>query len=120
MSTSIDTTVFVPSPSRASACLDWLQMLTGAGLILFMWAHMILVASVIIGPGVMNAIAHFFEATYMAQVGGPLIGLIFLLHFVLAARRFLSGPNSSPRSGSTPGCWLTRTHGSGSFRWSRP
>ncbi len=87
MSTSIDTAVFVPSPSRASACLDWLQMLTGAGLILFMWAHMILVASVIIGPGVMNAIAHFFEATYMAQVGGPLIGLVFLLHFVLAARK---------------------------------
>ncbi|WP_045221060.1 fumarate reductase [Desulfonatronum thioautotrophicum] len=86
-SLSIDTAVFVPSPSRSSAYFDWLQMLTGAALILFMWAHMILVASVIIGPGVMNAIAHFFEATYMAQVGGPLIGLIFLLHFILAARK---------------------------------
>ena len=84
---SIDTTMYVQAPSRSSACLDWLQMLTGAALILFMWAHMILVASVIIGPGVMNAIAHFFEATYMAQVGGPLIGFVFLLHFVLAARK---------------------------------
>jgi len=84
---SMNTAMHVPAPSRSSAYLDWLQMLTGAGLILFMWAHMILVASVIIGPGVMNAIAHFFEATGMAQVGGPLIGLLFLLHFVLAARK---------------------------------
>jgi fumarate reductase subunit C len=93
---SIDTAIFVQNPSRSSAYLDWLQMLTGAGLILFMWAHMILVASVIVGPGVMNAIAHFFEATGMAQVGGPLIGLVFLLHFVLAARKipFRAGEQS--------------------------
>lgn len=73
--------------SRLDAGLDWLQMLTGAGLILFMWCHMILVSSVVISPSIMNAIAHFFEATYMAQVGGPLIFLTFLLHFVLAARK---------------------------------
>jgi fumarate reductase subunit C len=74
-------------PTRASAYLDWAQMLSGAVLILFMWAHMILVASVIISPKVMNAIAWFFEATYMAQIGGPVIALIFLFHFVLAARK---------------------------------
>jgi fumarate reductase subunit C len=62
-------------------------MLTGAGLILFMWSHMILVASVNLGPGAMNTIARFFEDTYMVQVGGPMIGLTFLLHFVLAARK---------------------------------
>lgn len=83
----VDSTLHVPKPSRASAYLDWLQMLSGAGLVLFMWSHMILVSSVIFGPGAMNALAHFFEATYMAQVGGPLIGLVFLLHFVLAARK---------------------------------
>jgi fumarate reductase subunit C len=62
-------------------------MLTGAGLILFMWSHMILVSSVILGPGVMNALAVFLEETYMAQVGGPFIAFSFLLHFVLAARK---------------------------------
>jgi len=72
---------------RTSGGLDWLQMLTGAGLILFMWAHMILVAGVVLSPRIMNAIARFFEATYLAQVGGPLIGLVFLVHFVLAARK---------------------------------
>jgi len=84
---TIDTTMYVPAPSRISAYLDWLQMLTGAGLILFMWSHMIMVASVILGPGVMNALAGFLEEYYMAQLGGPIVAFIFLLHFVLAARK---------------------------------
>lgn len=80
----------VASHTRAgssAAYLDWLQMLTGAGLVLFMWSHMVLVASVNFGPAAMNFIARFFEDTYMAQVGGPMIGMTFLLHFVLAARK---------------------------------
>lgn len=72
---------------RLDGVLDWAQMLSGAGLISFMWAHMMLVASVVISPDVMNAIAEFFEKTGMAQVGGPLIFLLFLGHFVLAARK---------------------------------
>ncbi|EPR41436.1 succinate dehydrogenase cytochrome b subunit [Desulfovibrio sp. X2] len=84
---SVEATMHVVRPSRRDAYLDWIQMLTGALLILFMWSHMILVSSVILGQGAMNALAHFFEATYMAQVGGPLIFLAFLLHFVLAARK---------------------------------
>ena len=67
--------------------MDWLQMLSGVSLILFMWCHMLLVSSVVISPKVMDAIAWFFEATGMAQVGGPLIFLVFLTHFVLAARK---------------------------------
>ncbi len=82
---AVDT--YVRAPSRTSAYLDFLQMLTGAALILFMWSHMILVASVIPSPRVMNAIARFLEETYMAQVGGPIIACIFLLHFILAARK---------------------------------
>ncbi len=74
-------------PYRTDAYLDTLQMFTGVALILFMWSHMVLVASVNLGSGVMNAIAHFLEATYLAQIGGPVIALIFLLHFVIAARK---------------------------------
>ena len=84
---AIDTTIYVRSPGVGSALFDWLQMLTGTGLILFMWSHMVLVASVNLGPGAMNTLARFFEDTYMAQVGGPLIGATFLLHFILAARK---------------------------------
>ncbi|WP_460031330.1 succinate dehydrogenase/fumarate reductase transmembrane subunit [Megalodesulfovibrio paquesii] len=62
-------------------------MCTGALLIVFMWSHMLLVSSVLLGASVMNSLAGFFEATGLAQLGGPCIGLLFLLHFVLAARR---------------------------------
>ncbi|MBI5605660.1 MAG: succinate dehydrogenase/fumarate reductase cytochrome b subunit [Deltaproteobacteria bacterium] len=81
-------TLAYPRPSlRTAAYLDFLQMLTGAGLILFMWSHMILVASINLGAGTMNALARFLEDTYMAQTGGPLIGATFLVHFILAARK---------------------------------
>ncbi len=85
-----DQTIARVQPVRTEAYLDFLQMLTGVGLVAFMWAHMILVASVNLDLGggrVMNAIAHFFEATYMAQLGGPLIALVMIFHFVLAARK---------------------------------
>ncbi len=72
---------------RTSAYLDWLQMLSGVALILFMWSHMFLVASVNLGPNVMNRLAEFLEDTYMAQVGGPVVAFVFLLHFILAARK---------------------------------
>ena len=84
---AVDTTTYVRTPGRTSAILDWLQMLTGAALILFMWSHMILVASVVPSPRVMNAIARFLDETYMAQVGGPMIASMFILHFILAARK---------------------------------
>jgi fumarate reductase subunit C len=72
---------------RLDGVLDWAQMLSGASLIVFMWMHMSLVASVLISPNIMNAIAEFFEKTGMAQVGGPLVFLLFLGHFILAARK---------------------------------
>ncbi len=84
---AIDTTIYVRTPSGVAAYLDGLQMLTGVGLIMFMWTHMILVASVNLGADAMNTLAQFFEDTYMAQVGGPIIAFTFLLHFILAARK---------------------------------
>ena len=84
---AVNATMHLARLGRRDAYLDWLQMLTGASLILFMWCHMILVSSVVISPKAMNALAWFFEATYMAQVGGPIIFLVFLVHFILAARK---------------------------------
>ncbi|MDR3441288.1 hypothetical protein [Telmatospirillum sp.] len=75
------------SSRKLSAYLDWLQMLSGAALIIFMWSHLCLVSSVIISPAVMNAIAWFFEVTGFVYLIGPGIFLVFLLHFVLAARK---------------------------------
>jgi fumarate reductase subunit C len=73
--------------SRTAAYLDFLQMLTGVGLIFFMWSHMILVASVNLGAEAMNSLARFLEDTYLAQTGGPMLAVVFLVHFILAARK---------------------------------
>ena len=70
-------------PSR----LDIIQAITGVLLILFLWAHVFLVSSVIISPNLMNGIADFFERTYMAQIGGPLVLLLIVYHFLIAARK---------------------------------
>ncbi|MDB9822689.1 succinate dehydrogenase/fumarate reductase cytochrome b subunit [Deltaproteobacteria bacterium] len=82
-----NSTIHIGKTVRTAAYLDWIQMLTGAGLILFMWTHMILVASVNFGPEIMDSIAWFFEYTYMAQVGGPMIGVAFFVHFFAALRK---------------------------------
>lgn len=83
----VNATMHLAQPGRRDACLDWVQMLTGASLVIFMWCHMLLVSSVVISPKIMNFIAWFFEVTYMAQIGGPAIFVVFLVHFVLAARK---------------------------------
>jgi fumarate reductase subunit C len=83
----IQTISHAREPVRSDAYQDLLQMLTGVALILFMWSHMILVASVNLGSGLMNSIAAFLEDHYLAQIGGPAIALLFLVHFVVAARK---------------------------------
>ncbi len=74
-------------PDRSSAWMDGLQMLSGVALILFMGAHLLLVSSVILSPRLMDAIAWSLETTYLAQLGGPAIAALLLLHFLLAARK---------------------------------
>jgi fumarate reductase subunit C len=82
-----DTTMHVQSPTRTSAVLDWLEVLSGIGLVLFIMGHSLFVASVVFGAATFDGLAGFFETTGLAQVGGPIIALVFLLHFVLAARK---------------------------------
>ena len=72
---------------RCAAFLDWLQMLSGACLILFMLMHLVFVGSVILSPTLMDGLSHTFEATGMAQIGGPIIFILLLVHFLLAARK---------------------------------
>jgi fumarate reductase subunit C len=72
---------------KSDAILDWLQMFSGVALIIFVFMHMSLVSSVIINPDVMDKIANTYEKNYMAQIGGPILFLLFLFHFYLAARK---------------------------------
>ncbi len=84
---SVDGTIESFKGHRLAGWLDWLQMLTGLGLALFLFAHMLFVGSVIFGAHALDFVAELFEKTYLAQIGGPILFLLFLLHGFLAARK---------------------------------
>ena len=83
----VDQTLHVPKSSKISAILDVVQALSGIALVLYMWGHMGLVSSVLLGPWAMDAIAEFMESTYLVQTGGVFVGAGFMIHFVLASRK---------------------------------
>lgn len=40
----------------------------------------------------MDSLAVFLETSYLAQIGGPIILLVMILHFILAARKMPFSP----------------------------
>lgn len=80
-------TLHVPPKNKLSGRLDVLMMVSGFLLAAFVGMHMLFVGSVIISPKLMNALAWFFEELYLVQIGGPLILLVMVGHFILGARK---------------------------------
>ena len=78
------------------ARLDLLQSAAGVALGLFMWVHMLFVASILLGKDVMWVVARFFECYFFFGRSYPgivsaLVGVVILLlvaHAALALRRF--------------------------------
>ncbi len=86
-----------PRKSRWPAKLDILQSLTGLFLALFMWGHMIFVASILLGKDVMWSITKLFEGYYFfggnsyPQLVSIVVGIViivFITHAMLAVRKF--------------------------------
>jgi fumarate reductase subunit C len=81
-----------PVPAR----LDLAQSLSGLFLGLFMWGHMILVASILLGKNAMYTITRFFEGYYFFGKSYPalvavivaFVFAVFIIHAVLAMRKF--------------------------------
>ena len=60
------TTMNPPDPAtRATAWLDLAQGLTGLVLVLFMWAHMVLVSSILLGEGAMYTVTKALEGQFV-------------------------------------------------------
>lgn len=72
---------------RAAAVLDILEACSGLALAVFLWMHMIFVASIFFGPETFDAIAHGLDTSYLSYVGIPPLIAVFFLHFLLAARK---------------------------------
>ena len=84
---------------RWSARLDLLQGLSGLVLVLFMWAHLFAVSSILLGKEAMHRVALFFEGSLIFDTPQPwvvsvvalVIFLLFALHTLLALRKIPDG-----------------------------
>jgi len=84
------------SDARMPARLDFMQSATALFLALFMWVHMLLVSSILLGEDAMFAVTRFFEGYYFFGKSYPtLVALavafvfsIFIVHALLAMRKF--------------------------------
>jgi fumarate reductase subunit C len=84
--------------SAAPARLDVTQSLSGLALALFMWVHLFLVSSILLGKDAMFYVTGFFELSFLhgwrhgypflVSVIGVAIFLIFILHAGIALRKF--------------------------------
>ncbi len=72
---------------KTAAILDILEAMSGLSLALFLWMHMIFVATIYFGADSFDAIAHTLDATRLSYAGIPPLIVIFFLHFLLAARK---------------------------------
>jgi fumarate reductase subunit C len=85
--------------SRWPARLDVVQGATGLALVLFMWAHMFFVSSILLGKDAMWTVTRLFEGYFFFGTSYPwlvsiavavVIGLI-VVHAALAVRKFPAG-----------------------------
>lgn len=85
--------------SRMPARLDLIQSLSGLALALFMWVHLILVSSILLGKDAMLFVTRMMEASFLRPdvpggypilVTGAAVGvfLLFIVHAGLAMRKF--------------------------------
>jgi len=85
--------------SRMPARLDLAQSLSGLALAIFMWTHLILVSSILLGKDAMLFVTHMMEASFLrpdSPGGYPAIPAaialgvfaLFILHAGLAMRKF--------------------------------
>ena len=80
---------------RWPARLDWLQSISGLLLVLFLWCHMFLVSSILLGKDAMYTVARWFEGVplfgkpypiIVAFIAAVVIGLV-VIHALLALRK---------------------------------
>ncbi|MBW2653594.1 MAG: fumarate reductase cytochrome b subunit [Deltaproteobacteria bacterium] len=84
--------------SRMPARLDFAQSGTGLILGIFMWAHMILVGSILLGKGAFNFVAKTMELAFLSDTGHGfpvivffavfIVFTLFITHALLGVRKF--------------------------------
>jgi fumarate reductase subunit C len=83
-------TQVTPLPAAASPIAGTLELATsvsGAALAVFMFMHMSLLSTVLIGAQTMDNLASFLERYYLVQIGAAPLILLAIAHVFLAARK---------------------------------
>lgn len=75
------------SPRDIRSQLDFWQAFSGALLAIFVCVHLVLEGSVVISPKITDWIGVMMEVTYVAQIAAPIILLLIIFHFWIAARK---------------------------------
>lgn len=75
------------SPQEIVSRLDFWQAFSGGLLAIFICVHLVLEGSVVISPNITNWIGWIMEETYVAQIAAPVILLLIVFHFWIAARK---------------------------------
>lgn len=75
------------SPKDIRSQLDFWQALSGGLLAIFVCVHLVLEGSVVISPKLTNWIGWIMEEMWLAQIAAPIILLLIIFHFWIAARK---------------------------------
>ncbi|TCS44032.1 fumarate reductase cytochrome b subunit [Reinekea marinisedimentorum] len=94
-------TVDLGRPTRLSAWMDIVQGVTGLFLVVFMWAHMFLVSSILLGKDAMYFVTRLFEGElFFGRAFPQLVSMlaffiltVLFVHAFLALRRFPTSAN---------------------------
>jgi fumarate reductase subunit C len=86
--------------NRAPAWLDLAQSLSGLALGIFMWTHLLLVASILLGKDAMQFVTDLMEAKFLTDgehgypvlvtITGIAVSTLFIVHAGIALRKFPS------------------------------
>lgn len=77
---------------RFVARVDLIEMISGLLLVLFMFGHLLMLSTILVGLDTMNGLAEFLERPpfYLAQIGAVGVAFLLLVHLVTAGRKLPS------------------------------
>ncbi len=77
---------------RLAARVDLIEMISGLLLVLFMFGHLLMLSTILLGPDTMNGLAGLLERPplFMAQIGAVGVAVLLLVHLVTAGRKIPS------------------------------
>ncbi len=72
---------------KAELYYDLVELCSGFALVIFLWTHMLFVATILLGSDIFNSLSAGLDKYYLSYVGIPIVILIGFMHIFSAGRR---------------------------------